>query len=77
MRPAIKITLAVSSLMKLAPVDQKLRRTVTDHTSCDSASHRVRDAFRGAKHLGTSLVSSQEANRYQQAGYPVQDDESE
>jgi len=47
------------------------------HTNCDSVSHRVRDSFRGAKHPGAGLVSSQEANRYQQAGYPVQDDESE
>ena len=58
------------------------------HTSCNSASHRDRDAFRGFKHgdydafrsfkhLGASLASSREAYHYRQACYPVHDGESE
>jgi hypothetical protein len=47
------------------------------HTSYKRASYRIRDAFRDFKHPGASPASSQEAYRYEQAGNPVQDDESE
>ena len=76
MRPAIKITLAVSSLLVISACGSGGAPTATA-TRCARAKHRIRAAFSGAKYPAASLASSQEANRYQQAGYPVQDDESE